>query len=237
MRSLALQHKAKALAKEQAAQSKRDAKAIVANKSTAEPTGLAGLDFAVVDAHFKRDQEKVKVLDDVSEKIELKKKLLPDYVKWLEQYQVKGERYPNPVLSMVIFWLIDTDDLPNAFKFAKLAIEQQQIKPENFKRDLTTAIVEEIHGWCERQFKSENSPEPFLTDTCNLCIQGEWLVSEIIVLNKLYKLRGMVAEKTSDYETALKMYQLCVEVNPEKHGCKNRISTMQAKLKKQKDAK
>ncbi len=229
MRSLALQHKAKALAKVREIEAKQEAKAVI---QKTEPTGFAGYSFDVVNAQFKRHVEQLKALTDIKDKVSFKQNVLPDYVAYLEDYLKKGEHYSNQVLTLIIFWLIDVNDIPNAFKFGSLAIDQQQIKPQNFKRDLTTAFVETLHDWCERQYKDGQSVEPFLTNTCNKCLSQEWLVSEIIVLNKLYKLRALVAERDNDLKTALVMYQHCVEVNPEKHGVKTKLAAVKAKLEK-----
>lgn len=232
MRSLAKKHQAKVAAKVEADQIKAKAENAIATK-TANAGELAGADYEIVNAQLKRHLSVLEPIDDVAERVKLKKVWLPDYVEWLNEYLAKGENYQNEVLSRICFWLIDTGDMPNAFKFCQLAIEQQQIKPEGFKRDLTTALVETIHDWCEVQFKAEQSAEPFLTDTCLLCLSGEWIVIEIVVLSKLYRLRGLVAEKANDYKTAVEMYEHCMAVNPEKHGVKTRLQAVKAKLKKQ----
>ncbi len=228
MRSLAKRHKAQALAKVASMEARAAAQAQIENP--APSVGFSGYAFEVVNAQFERHLEQLKALVDVKDKEAFKAKVLPDYLAYLESYKKSGEHYSNPVLSRVIFWLLDTNDLHNAFNYAALAIQQQQLAPKGFKRDLTTAIVETIHDWAERQYKSGLSAEPYLTDTANLCLTDTWLVSEIIVLTKLYKLKALVAEKAQDDKTALAFYEHCVRVNPEKHGVKTKLNACKARL-------
>lgn len=226
MRSLAKIHKAKALKTVAEKRNQQRAKAQILSPKT---QGLAGLDYDIVEAQFERHCDQLSALNSIDEKVEFKKSILPDYIQFLTEYQQKGERYPNAVLSRVVFWLLDTGDIHNAFNFAKLAIEQQQIQPAGFKRTLTTAFVESIADWAERQYKADASAEPYLTECCDLCLSKTFLVDQIIVLNKLFKIAGLYAEKAGDNKKAILFYEHCVRVNPQKHGVKTRLDKLRAK--------
>lgn len=234
-RSFAKQHKAKVLAKIAAEETQKRAKKIAAGTVAvlATAAGLVGVNFDVVLAQFERHCEQLKALADVDKKEDFKKNIIAEYIEYLADYAQSKQQYKNPVLSRLIFWLVDINDIANAMLYAKLAIAQQQLAPGGFKRDLTTAFVETVHDWAERQFKAGNSAEPYLTEVAELCLNNTWIVSEPIVLNKLYKLLGLYADKAENHADAVKWFEHCVAVNPQKHGVKGKLEAAKEKLAQQ----
>ena len=128
-RSFARENKAKALAKVAEQQAATQAKQTLASKARSvisNASGLVGQAFDVVKAQFERHCVQLQALADVSEKEAFKKTIIAEYLEYLAGYADSGEQHQNPVLSRVIFWLIDIGDIHHAMFYARLAIAQQQ---------------------------------------------------------------------------------------------------------------
>ncbi|WP_020410998.1 phage terminase small subunit [Hahella ganghwensis] len=174
-------------------------------------------------------REQLGALDDIRDKVALKAKVLPQFTEFLQDYRDSGQRYPNQVLVFCIIWLLDVEDIESAMAWAGLAIEQQQLMPEFFKRDLPTYVLEEIHDWAERQYKAGHSASPYLEQAADLMTAGTWPTTNSIVMGKVYRLCGMHAERGQELKAALDYFEQAQAAN-EAAGCKTRIKQLKAQL-------
>ena len=226
--SIALKHKQRCL--EQLG--KTDTAAVnVAPLRTQQIKGIAGASKGYELAIAKLDQDLVKLKEtsDIAQRAQLKRALLPDYLAYLESYKNAGANHPNQVLVHMVIWLLDVEDLANAIELADLAIEQQQLMPDRFKRDLTTFVVESVAEWAERQLKESHSPEPYLGDVISRIGSHQWIVEQIIVGGKIYKIAGLSAEQEGHNQLALGYYKSAMAINS-KAGVKTRIQELEKKL-------
>lgn len=221
---ITLQHQQRKRAEQEAKQLGRDTAA--ARVSTAAQVAPLAGDAAVIDAALQADLQLLSEHTDVKEKVALKRQLLPKYLPYVQAYREAGEHYPNPLLVYCLVWLLDVEDIEAALDLAGFAIEQQQHLPERFNRDLTTFVVETLHDWAERQYKAEQSAEPYLGQVLAAVRDERWIVTQPIVLNKLYKIAGLFAERNGDTDAAVHWFQLCEEVNPGKSGIKTRLQNL-----------
>lgn len=183
-------------------------------------------------AALHQDAQALKQITSVEQKIQFKKEqLIPKWLPFLEQYRANGEHAPFEPLVWMVIWLLDAEQIDKCIEWADLAILQQQKLPEHFtSSSLDTFIAEGIHDWAQRQFKAGHSAEPYLSELVKRVSHKQWLVTEPIALNKIYKLVAQFAERDGALGTAETFYLLCTEVNPEKHGVKTALSNVQKKL-------
>lgn len=186
-------------------------------------------DRTVIEAALEADLQLLSERSDVKEKIALKRQLLPKYLQQVKAYCEAGERYPNEVLVYCLIWLLDVEDIEQALGLAAIAIEQQQLMPERFKRDLPTYVAETVHDWAERQYKANQSASPYFDQVVEAVHSESWPVAQIIVVGKVYKLAGLFAERANDVPAAIRWFQLATEANP-RAGVKTRLEKLQAKL-------
>jgi hypothetical protein len=187
----------------------------------------------VIFAALQQDLSALHDISDVAKKIELKRTvLLPKWLPFITQYRDSGAHKPFEPLVRFVIWQLDAEHIAEAIEWADFAIKQQQPMPNGFARTLDSFTAETIHDWAQRQFKAGDSAEPYLSQVIERIESRQWLVNEPIILNKLFKLVGEFAEKDNQPEIAEKYYLKCVEVNPEKHGVKTRLSALQTKLGK-----
>jgi hypothetical protein len=203
-----------------------------ASKSGEVSLGEVPCNYELAMVQLQNHRELLSSLPSVDEKIALKAQLLEQYLPFLIEYRESLAKYPNEVLAEMVIWLIDCDQIHDAMDWADFAINQQQSAPERFKRDLPTIVAEMIHDWAERQYKAKQSAAPYFDTVVDRLDSEQWIVPQVIALTKVFKLAALFAEREDDWATAVKWFEKCVAVNPEKHGVKTKLSAAQAKLVK-----
>ena len=188
----------------------------------------------VIEAALHQDLQTLKQHTDVAKRIDIKKThLIPKWIPIMEQYRDSGQHAPFEALVWFVIWLLDADQIDKCIEWSDLAIAQQQKLPAHFtSSSLDTFIAEGIHDWAQRQFKNGHSAEPFLGQVLERVESRQWLVTEPIALNKIYKLVAQFADANNEPEKAEAFYLKCVAVNPDKHGVKGALTTLQKKMGK-----
>lgn len=218
--SLAMQHKKRALAK--AAAAMPDAKQLEETPTTYVESTVA--------ASLQQDLDRLSALDDVAQKVQLKKmELLPKYLPLVDAYLNSGAYHTNPLIVRVAIWAFDVEDIETAMRLADACIDQQQLAPAYFKRDLPTFFAETLVDWAERQLKEKLSASPWIDQVCERLASNTWPTTNDIVRGKAFKVAGQLAEASGDTKEALAHYLQAQEEN-NKAGCKGRIEKLQAQL-------
>lgn len=233
--SIAKSHKAQCLAQlvvqsieQQAASRNENSSAAAVNFI---PPQNAPLDVLL--AALQNDLAALHEIKDVQQKIALKKEqLIPKWEPFVEQYMQSGAHHPFEPLVRLAIWLIDAEEIDKAIQLTDYAIKQLQKMPDGFKSDLDSFAAESIHDWALKQFKAGHSAEPFFSQVIERVESKQWIVTQPIVLNKLFKLVALVAEKENQPEKAEVYFLKCVEVNPKGHGIKGALHAVQKKLGK-----
>ena len=172
----------------------------------------------------------------LEEKAELKKNMIPLYEDFLNDYIESGENYPNEVLTRLMIWCLDTCNFESALYLAIYAVHQNQDMPKGFKRDVASFVSELICEWAEKQHADELSASPYFEQVVALIVSGDWDVTHFVILTKIYKLSGMIAQADGEFETAKVFYEMVMEVNPTGHGVKTRHGEVVKILAAQKKA-
>lgn len=233
--SFALRHKQRCLAQAQQQALPSEALAAQPKAAPAATTSAARAknryDQTVTERQLERDLARLAETPDVSEKIALKKTLLPQYLTQVQAYRDRGAKHPNPLLVYCVIWLLDVEEIEQALALAECAIGQQQKMPAGFKRDLPTFVTETVHDWAQQQYQSHRSASPYFDQVVEAVHSERWLVAQIIVQSKIYKLMGQFAERGGALTTALHWYQHAQTVN-DKAGVKSRIDALTTRLQK-----
>lgn len=90
------------------------------------------------------DKRRLKDLQSIERKIEVKATLLPEYQPWIEGVLEGGSGRQDDVLMTVFVWAIDTADFALAIKIGAYAIEHGLTMPDQYKRDVPCVLAEEI---------------------------------------------------------------------------------------------
>ncbi|MDB5724994.1 MAG: 38, BuPhKL3 [Novosphingobium sp.] len=154
--SPAQRHKARALAAQSAT-------AVAASPVAARPTtGAAATEYEMQRARLGVDLRRLKEIQSIEKKIELKRDLLPEYAPWIDgvlDAAAGGARgVQDDILVQVMIWRIDVGDYDGAFPLIDYVLRWSLALPERFNRTAATLIVEEI---AEAALKSIKQGEDF----------------------------------------------------------------------------
>lgn len=186
------------------------------------------------EAALDQDLQRLSDLKNLASKQALKRdELLPKYQDYVQRYCESGLNFHNRVLVQVMVWLFDTEQFEDGLELADFAIEQGQVMPERFKRDIQTFVADAMIDWAFAEYNAERSPEPYLSNMLPL-IDGKWELTEQIP-SKYHKLIGMRAMEAGEWNTALTHLERSTELYP-KAGNETRISKCRKALAKQQAA-
>nr|WP_314399425.1 phage terminase small subunit [Pseudomonas lundensis] len=186
------------------------------------------------EAALDQDLERLSAIKGLAGRQSLKRdELLPKYQDYVQRYCESGLNFHNRILVQVMVWLFDTEQFEDGLELADFAIEQGQVMPERFKRDIQTFVADAVIDWAFAEYNAERSPEPYLSSMLPL-VDGKWELTEQIP-SKYHKLIGMRAMETGELSTALKHLERSTELYP-KAGNETRISKCRKALVKQQSA-
>jgi hypothetical protein len=95
-------------------------------------------------AKLAADRRTLKGVQSVSRKVELKRKLLPEYVDYVTGVLSGGRGAQDDVLVMVMIWRIDAHDYDGALSIASYALAHRLTLPEPFERSLASVVAEQF---------------------------------------------------------------------------------------------
>ena len=178
-----------------------------------------------------QDLERLSAIKGLAGKQALKRdELLPKYQDFVQRYCESGQNLPNRVLVQVMVWLFDTEQFEDGLELADFAMEQGQVMPERFKRDIQTFVADAVIEWAMVEYQANRSPEPYLSNLLPR-VDGEWQLTEQIPA-KYHKLIGIRAMEAKAWETALQHFERATDLYP-KVGVDTRMDNCRKALKKQ----
>ena len=183
------------------------------------------------EAALDQDLERLSAIKGLAGRQSLKRdELLPKYQEYVQRYCESGMSFPNRVLVQVMVWLFDTEQFEDGLELADFAMEQGQVMPERFKRDIQTFVADAVVEWAMVEYQANRSPEPYLSNLLPR-VDGEWQLTEQIPA-KYHKLIGIRAMEAKAWETALQHFERATDLYP-KVGVDTRMDNCRKALKKQ----
>ena len=97
------------------------------------------------------DRRRLKSIQSVERKIEVKATLLPDYAQWIDGVLAGGKGAQDDVFATLLVWHIDTGEYERALVMAEYALAHKFTLPETYSRDIATLMLDEfaegyLHG-------------------------------------------------------------------------------------------
>lgn len=112
-------------------------------------------------AQLAEDRRRLKAIQSVERKIELKRELLPRYTAWVDGILAGGQGSQDDVLMTVLVWHIDVGDFDRALQIAEYALAHGLTLPDQYKRDVATLVAEEI---AEQAMTTLAAGQPFTVE-------------------------------------------------------------------------
>ena len=107
------------------------------------PAGAAN-QYELMLLKLAEDKRRLKEIQSIERKIEVKATLLPEYLPWIEGVLDAGSGRQDDVLMTVFVWAIDIADFALAIKIGAYAIEHRLTMPDQYKRDVPCVLAEEV---------------------------------------------------------------------------------------------
>lgn len=95
-------------------------------------------------AKLDEDRRRLKQLQSIERKIEVKRQLLPEYAAWCEGVIIGNTGMQDDVFMTILMWQIDVGDFDAALPMAAYAIQHGLVMPDRFERTTACLIAEEM---------------------------------------------------------------------------------------------
>ncbi len=110
-------------------------------------TGAAASAYELMRARLGVDLRRLRELQSIERKIDLKRELLPEYDAWIEGVLVAGadsSSIQDDIVAQIMIWRIDVGDYAGALPLCRFVLDHKLDLPERFDRTAPTLICEEI---------------------------------------------------------------------------------------------
>lgn len=178
------------------------------------------------------DSRRLKTVQSMEAKAELKRELLPDYAPWVEGAITAGKGAQDMVLMTVMMWRIDAGDYAGALDIAEYALPYQLLLPDRFKRTTATALVEELSDSAKRARDGKKPFDIAILQRCQALTEAEDMHDQVRA--KLHKEIGLLLIG-HDNASALQQLQRATQLHATV-GVKKEIERLQRELKNLGDA-
>lgn len=125
-------------------------------------------------AQLAQDRARLKQIQSQQGKAELKRKLLPEYVPYVDGVLAGGRGAQDDVLTTIMLWRIDVGDYSAALDVAEYVLEHKLVMPDRFARTTGCLIAEEV---AQAALQAQKVGKPFdralLLRTANLTEQQD----------------------------------------------------------------
>lgn len=90
------------------------------------------------------DRRRLKAIQSIERKIEVKRELLPAYADWVAGVLAGGRGAQDDVLLTVMVWRLDTGDWAGALDIAAYALQHDLVMPDQYQRTTACVVAEEL---------------------------------------------------------------------------------------------
>lgn len=189
--------------------------------------GLSNYELMLV--KLNSDRRRLRDIQSVSRKADVKKELLPEYDTYVEGVLAGGKGVQDEVIVTLLIWSLDADDLTRALPLIDYAVKNDMALPDSYNRNLATAVVDEFVASVQRMYQAtETYPLEEIEHIKSLTSDKD-MPDE--ALAKLYKILGEAQEAAELLEVAYENYSRAYELNS-----RVGVKTQMNRLKKQLDA-
>lgn len=105
-----------------------------------------GSQYELMRYQLAEDRRRLKQLQSIKSKIELKKQLLPGYQAWIDGVLAGGKGGQDDVLTTVLVWQIDVGEYEQALRIAQYVVQFHLTLPDQYQRDIPTLLLDEFAG-------------------------------------------------------------------------------------------
>ncbi|MCM2131475.1 phage terminase small subunit [Larsenimonas rhizosphaerae] len=185
--------------------------------------------YHLMHAQLFEDYRRLKSVQSVERKVEIKREILPHYAEYVDGVLEAGRGAEDEVLMRIMLWRIDVGDITAALPIARYAMRHQLDPGEQFQRSTAAILAEESADQALVLADDDDSMLEALIEI-NALIDGKDMHDQIRA--KLHKAIGNGYRASGDLLNALTHYQRAFELN-DRVGVKKDIDRIERTLKKE----
>lgn len=194
---------------------------------------MRGDAFDLMQAQLFEDYRRLKSIQSVERKIEVKREVLPNYAEYVTGVLETGRGAQDEVLMRVMLWRIDVGDIVGALAIARYALPHGLEPGDQFQRSTAAILVEEIAEQALALAEDDASLVDALVEIDRLT-EGADMHDQIRA--KLHKALGNGHRARHEAAAALEHFQRALELNG-RVGVKKDIERLERELKQNAAAK
>lgn len=183
------------------------------------------------------DRRRLKAIQSVAGKIELKRQLLPNYAPWvggiIAAEAEGGVIEQDEIFTTVMIWRIDVGDFAGALPLAAYALRHKLKLPDRYARDVATTVAEEIANAVLKAMTAGEAVDlEALREAARITADHDMPDQVRAKLLKAQGLALMPAAKTQDEVSEALRYLTRAFALNEKIGVKKEIEALRRELVK-----
>jgi hypothetical protein len=173
------------------------------------------------------DLAKISATKLMQDRDELKKRLIPTYSGFVNDYVANSHNYPNDVAVQLMVWLFDVGDIAQGLDLAFYLMPHQKM-PTRFKRhDIQTFICDAIYDWANKQLENQQTALPFIDEVATRLAQ--WQLSEP-VHSKVLVMAAKHYVNAKQFDKAVNALETAQKINPQGWGGKKLLDQAKQQL-------
>lgn len=188
---------------------------------------MRGDAFDLMQAQLFEDYRRLKSIQSVERKIEVKREILPNYAEYVTGVLETGQGAQDEVLMRVMLWRIDVGDIDGALHIARYAIPHGLEPGDQFQRSTAAILVEET---AEQALALAEDDAHLLDALIEVDRLTEGADMHDQIRAKLHKALGNGHRAHQEPTTALEHFQRALELN-DRVGVKKDIERLERELK------
>lgn len=200
--------------------------------AAAEPgETLAGSSaYELMLAKLYTDRRRLKEIQSVERKIEVKREILPEYRDWVAGSLDGGKGAQDDVLTTVMVWMVDVGLYDQALDIAQYVLAHGLTLPDQYERSVPTALVDEIS---DAALAAQRAGTDFSADVLER-LQTMTASHDMPdqARAKLHKALGMQYKAAAQYADAVREFTRALELHAQA-GCKRDLDQADKLLKEQ----
>lgn len=158
-------------------------------------SGPAATEYELMRARLGVDLRRLKEIQSIEKKIELKRELLPAYSDWILGVLMANTGAQDDILVQIMIWHLDCGNFDVALKLAIYVLHYKLELPERFDRTAGTLIAEEIAEAALKAFAAGSEFDAAILDQVELLTEDHDMPDQVRA--KLFKARAIHADRAA----------------------------------------
>lgn len=188
---------------------------------------VVGSQYELMLAKLYNDKRRLKDIQSIERKIEVKREILPEYATWIGGVLAAGKGGQDEVLTTAMVWHVDAGNYEEALRIGAYVLEHDLTLPDQYERTPATVLVDEISDAALAVQKNE---KPF---PMQILLELQAITADLDMPDqaraKLHKALGYELHQRGNLQDAEKHYARALELN-DRIGVKRDLKEIQSAL-------